>query len=398
MNRSGILGRPSRTPIALLAAAGFASGSGMRLLDPLLPALADSLGVSVAGAAGVIAGFMVPYGVGQLAFGPLGDRLGKLRVICVALALYGVGVLACASAGSLGTLVLLRAVSGLFAGAVIPLSMAWIGDAVSYEERQAVIGRFLTGMVMAQLITGPVSGLIAERLGWRASFLVLGSVSSGIALLLASRLGASLWHRDPDAARRSPGMHAYLSLLARPTGRWLLVSAFFDGACLFGGAFPFVGAYLFQHFDLSAGQAGLVVACFGLGAFAYTRFARRLVRRLGEPGLLTAGGIGLTIGLAALGVAPTWWYIALLQIVLGQTFYMFHGVLQARATEALPDARGTAVAAFAMALFLGQATGSLAFGGLLAVTGYRGGFELAAAGVLTLTAWARISMQKSSLS
>ena len=103
----------------------------------------------------------------------------------------------------------------------------------------------------------------------------------------------------------------------------------------------------------------------------------------------------MTVGLAALGVVPNWHYIVLLQILLGQTFYMFHGVLQARATEALPDARGTAVAAFAMALFLGQATGSMAFGGLLAATGYRGGFELAAVGVLTLTAWARISMQKS---
>ncbi|MGA3397817.1 MAG: MFS transporter [Acetobacteraceae bacterium] len=382
------------TPISLLAAAGFASGSGMRLLDPLLPALAHSLGVSVSGAAWVIAGFMLPYGVGQLAFGPLGDRLGKLRVICVALGLYGVAVVACAGAGGLAALVLLRAISGLFAGAVIPLAMAWIGDAVPYAERQVVIGRFLTGMVMAQLVTGPISGVIAERLGWRASFLVLGGVTIGVAMVLGWQLGASLWRSSGEAPGHSPGLHAYLGLLARPSGLWLLVSAFFDGACLFGGAFPFVGAYLVQDFGLSAGNAGLVVACFGLGAFVYTRFARRLLRRLGEPGLLTAGGIGLTVGLAALGVAMEWRDVALMQIMLGHTFYMFHGVLQARATEALPEARGTAVAAFAMALFLGQSTGSLAFGGLLAVTGYRRGFEVAAIGVLLLTAWARLSMQK----
>ncbi len=366
----------------------------MRLLDPLLPALAHSLGVSVAGAAWVIAGFMLPYGIGQLAFGPLGDRLGKLRVICVALGLYGIAVVACAGAGGLAALVLLRAVSGLFAGAVIPLAMAWIGDAVPYAERQVVLGRFLTGMVMAQLVTGPISGVIAERLGWRASFLVLGGVTIGVASVLGFRLGASLWRGSGEAPQHSPGLHAYLGLLARPSGRWLLVSAFFDGACLFGGAFPFVGAYLVQDFSLSAGNAGLVVAGFGLGAFAYTRFARRLLRRLGEPGLLTAGGIGLTVGLAALGVAMEWRDVALMQIMLGHTFYMFHGVLQARATEALPEARGTAVAAFAMALFLGQSTGSLAFGGLLSVVGYRRGFEVAAVGVLLLTARARVSMQK----
>jgi len=386
--------QPTRTPVALLAAAGFASGSGMRLLDPLLPDLALSLDVSVASAAAVIAGFMLPYGIGQLAFGPLGDRVGKLRVICVALGLYGVSAAACVGARGLVALVLLRAVSGLFAGAVIPLAMAWIGDTVPYEERQGVIGHFLTGMVMAQLVTGPISGLIAEHLGWRASFLALGVVTIGIALVLGWRLGPSLWRGDGVVGRRSPGLHAYLGLLTRPGGRWLLISAFFDGACLFGGAFPFVGAYLIERFGLSAGKAGLVVAGFGLGAFVYTRFARRLVRRLGEPGLLTLGGAGLTIGLAALGAVPDWRDVALLQVMLGHTFYMFHGVLQARATEALPEARGTAVAAFAMALFLGQSAGSLAFGGLLAVTGYRGGFELAAVGVLVLTAWARISMEK----
>ncbi|MBV1797481.1 hypothetical protein [Siccirubricoccus sp. G192] len=88
-------------------------------------------------------------------------------------------------------------------------------------------------------------------------------------------------------------------------------------------------------------------------------------------------------------MAPSWPVVMLVQMVLGLVFYMFHGVLQTQATEALPGARGTAVGAFAMALFLGQSAGSLAFGlGLLAV-GYRGAFALAAAGVVALAVWAR---------
>jgi MFS family permease len=81
--------------------------------------------------------------------------------------------------------------------------------------------------------------------------------------------------------------------------------------------------------------------------------------------------------------------VAAVQVVLGLGFYMFHGVLQTRATEALPEARGTAVGAFALALFLGQSAGSLAFGLGLAVIGYRGDFALAAFGVLALTVYAR---------
>jgi predicted MFS family arabinose efflux permease len=376
-------------PIGLLALAGFASGSGMRLLDPLLPAVAEGLDVSVAGSSAVIAGFMLPYGLGQIFLGPLGDRFGKLRVACLALLIYGGCVLACGGAASLGALVLLRAASGLFAGAVIPLLLAYLGDEVPYEDRQATIGRFLTGMVMAQMLTGPVSGVIGEHAGWRASFLVLGVLALLIGAALAIRLGRTLWRPVAQDAGQVPGLVAYLSLLSRPTGRWLLICAFFDGLCLFGGAFPFVGSYLIQAFGLSAGTAGLVVAAFGLGAFIYTRLARRLVRRFGEGGLLLGGGVGLAACLAGLAAAPTWQVAAGVQFVTGLLFYMFHGVLQARATEALPEARGTAVSAFALALFLGQTVGSLAFAAILAAAGYRLGFAAAAAGVAMLSLYGR---------
>ena len=68
-------------------------------------------------------------------------------------------------------------------------------------------------------------------------------------------------------------------------------------------------------------------------------------------------------------------------------FYMFHGVLQARATEVMPEARGTAVAAFALALFLGQTAGSLGFGTMLALANYRTAFAAIAVGVLVLALW-----------
>jgi len=374
-------------PIFVLALGGFASGSGARLLDPLLPQIADSFGVTVAAASAVIAAFLLPYGLGQVILGPLGDRLGKLRVVAVAVTLYGAFVMACAAASGLTTLVLLRAASGLFAGAAIPLMMAYLGDVVPYSERQITLGRFLTGMVMAQMLTGPLAGVIGQQAGWRSAFLVLGALSIAIGLTLAVRLGPRLWRPTESSDEAVPGLTAYLSLLHRPVGRWLLISAFLDGLCLFGGAFPYVGAFVIQEFGLSLGAAGLLVAGFGVGSFAYTRAARYLVRHLGERRLLLLGGVGLAAGVAGLAWAPTWPVVAALQIFLGLMFYMFHGVLQARATEAMPEARGSAVSAFALALFLGQSAGSLAFGGALAVVGYRGGFTAAGALMLVVALW-----------
>lgn len=375
-------------PIPLFALAGFTTGSGMRMLDPLLPLIAAGLGVTVSQATAVIAGFVLPYGLVQLVAGPLGDRLGKVRIACFAVLLYGLGLLGSGFATGLPTLVLLRAWSGCFAGAVIPLLMAHIADSVPYAERQVAISRFLTGMVMAQLITGPVCGVVAEAAGWRMPFLLLGALALGVGGILAWKLGGNLWRR-PAEANAGRGMAAYVDLLHRPIGRWMMGVAFLDGFLLFGGAFPFVGSFLIEEFGRNAAQSGLVVAGFGLGAFGYTRGARALLRRFGEGGLLAIGGLGCAGCLAVLALATGWPMVAAVQVVLGLAFYMFHGVLQTRATEALPEARGTAVGAFALALFLGQSAGSLAFGLGLAVIGYRGDFALAACGVLALTVYAR---------
>ena len=68
-------------------------------------------------------------------------------------------------------------------------------------------------------------------------------------------------------------------------------------------------------------------------------------------------------------------------------FYLLHGVLQARATEMLPHTRATAVASFALMLFLGQSIGALAMGGLIARLGYQGAFLCDAAAIVLLGAW-----------
>jgi predicted MFS family arabinose efflux permease len=375
--------RPDLALLPLLALAGFAAGGGMRLMDPLLPLLAADFGVGVAAIAPVVAGFTLAYGAGQLVTGPLGDRFGKVRVAAIALVLYGVGLAASAAAWDLSSMVVLRTATGLVAGAVIPLAIAWIGDAVPYEDRQATIGRFLTGMVMAQLLVGPVSGVMAELAGWRASFLVLAGLALAVGVLLLRRAVP-----EPRAGTvRGLGLSHYGVLLRAPAGRRLMGAAALDGAALFGGAFPFIGAYLIEVFFLSPGQAGLVVAGFGVGAFIYTRLARRLVARLGEQGLVATGGAIMAVSLAGLAAAPSWWVVAALQVPTGMAFYMFHGVLQARATEALPESRATAVSAFAMALFLGQSVGALAFGAVLHAAGYAAVFLAAAVATVALAGW-----------
>lgn len=373
-------------PVGLMALGGFATGCGMRMLDPLLPMIAVEFGTTVSAAAVLVAAFMMPYGAGQVLTGPLGDRFGKIRVAALALVLYGLVTVSAVVADALSGVALIRALGGLAAGAVIPLLMAHVGDTVPYEGRQAAIGRFLTGNVMATMLAGPISGVLGEWFGWRASFLAGGALALGV--------GAVLWWRLVAGATRPPasGLSAfagYLKMLRAPAGRRLLLTAALNGSLLFGGSFPFIASFLIEEFGLSAGEAGLVMAGFGVGALVYTRIAPWLLRRLGEDRMLGVGGLGLAVLLAAIAAAPHWGVVLAAQLCIGLAFFCFHGVLQARATEALPEARGTAVSAFAMALFLGQTVGSLVFATVIAVAGYRWTFGLAAGGILLLSSWAR---------
>jgi predicted MFS family arabinose efflux permease len=361
------------------------------MLDPLLPLLARDFHVTVAETAIVISAFTLPYGLCQIVLGPLGDRFGKLRVLVLGLLFYGLAMAACATAVELDRLVLLRALTGALGGAIIPLAMAWIGDNVPYAERQATLGRFLTGMVMAQLLAGPIAGTVGQWLGWQAVFLLVGVLAVLMAFGIMATLGRGLW-RPVSSPAGGSGFSRYITLMKRPAGRLLLIAAFLDGMLLFGGAFPFIGSYLIQVFHLEPWQAGLVVAVFGLGSFVYTRMARLLVNNLGEGRVLLIGGLILAAGLAGLSIAHSWQAVALCQVLLGVAFFMYHGVLQTRSTEVMPEARATAVSAFAMALFLGQGLGSVGFGMALAQMGYPGAFLLAGVGMAALAVWTRVAV------
>src|SRR5258707_15001186 len=76
---------PSQTrAIVLLAVAGFASQAMVRAADSLLPQMAVDFGVTVGAASIVVSAYAVMHGSMQLVSGPVGDRVGKYRMIAIA--------------------------------------------------------------------------------------------------------------------------------------------------------------------------------------------------------------------------------------------------------------------------------------------------------------------------
>lgn len=346
---------PGRT-IAFLAAASFASAASVRVCDPILPEIARSLGTTIAAASSVITVFGATYACAQLGYGLIGDRFGKLETIAVTTIASAVTAALCAFADSLALLVVARVLAGLTAASIIPLSMAWIGDEVPYERRQPVIARFLFGQILGLIAGQAVSGIVAEHIGWRAVFLVLGAsfLVTGLALARELFMRTERIVRPPVSVRDSS--RQLVTMLRMPWVLTVLVVVFIEGAALFGG-YSFVGSDLKLRFDTSYDLIGLIVSGFGVGGLIFAVAAPVLVRRLGEQGLVATGGILLAISFFALTQIPNTLAALPLTIITGLGFYMLHNTLQTNATQMAPEARGVAVACFASALFLGQAAG-----------------------------------------
>ena len=343
----------SRT-LPLLACAGFASMASMRMCDAMLPALAQAFGTRAADAAGTISAFALAYGLMQLIYGSLGDRFGKARII--SLAAWGcAGTSVAASfAPSLELLTVGRGLMGGFAAGIIPLTMAWIGDRVPYEQRQEALARLLTWTLLGMMLGAWAGGALAQLANWRSAFVAVA------VLFAAAAFGVSRAGRDERPHASATGIAAYAAnvaeLLRSPWTRRVLAVVFVE-AGLVGGAMAFVPTALHDRLQLTLLEAGGVLALFGLGGLVYSRLAGRAVRRLGAPALAVAGAGCLALAFALLAAMPSLVVSAAACLLAGFGFYLLHNTLQTCATQLSATARGTGVSLFASALFLGQAIG-----------------------------------------
>lgn len=417
---------PGRASLVVLGMAAFMVQSDARVIDPLLHAIAKDFHTIPPTAAVVISAYALPYGLFQLFYGPLGDRIGKLRVMAACLALFAGGTFACAFVSSLATFALLRFLTGAAAAAVIPLSLGYIGDNFPYGTRQIALARFMSALMMGQITASTLGGLFGQYLGWRDIFVVFGVVALAVAFLLARESRTFSEPRQPgrligwrnlavplggsiifigllgtlppavSAAAELVGaalliytlVTLYGGMLRRPHAPLVLGTVLLEGLFVFGGL-AYLASSLTDRFGINYAYAGLMVAGFGVGGLVYSISVKKLIGRIGELGIFLLGGTLLGVAFVSIGVMPSWHWFVPSVIVLGMGYYTMHGTLQTRATELAPEARGTAISLFAFFFFMGQATGPQLLGAVLKSSGYGAVFITAGAGLFTVSAISR---------
>ncbi len=335
--------------------------AAQRICDPMLPELSRAFSASLAQAAQVVSMFAVVYGVAQLFYGPLGDRQGKFRIVTFATLACSVGSIVAVFATSLNQLIAARVMVALAAAAIIPLSLAWIGDAVASDRLQETLARVGLGTTLGIVGGQLVGGLLTDALGWRWAFGLMTLLFAAVGLLLYAdwrRQQAAPAPSGNDTALRPGFVKQALSIITGSWSRIVLLVAFIEGAAGFG-VLAIWASHLHQALGLALSAAGAIVALFGLGGMLYMASARHLIRRLGVRGLVVLGACMLGLSALVVGLTPYWLLTVPAALLGGFGFFMFHNTMQVNATQMAPAARGTAVSLFAAALFLGQSVGVL---------------------------------------
>ena len=126
----------------------------------------------------------------------------------------------CGIAGSLDSLTAFRFASGITVAWILPISLAFIGDVVPYEQRQQVLGRFLAAQVLGQLFGQAAGGIIGDYFGWQTTFFVLAALLAAAAVTLSVQLFTNPVTRvSRDAPKGLGAVASYKLVLGNPWAR-----------------------------------------------------------------------------------------------------------------------------------------------------------------------------------
>ena len=322
--------------------------------------------------------FLLVYAFATLPLGIWADRSSRKNIVALCVGIWSIATVLAGITRNFAQLFSVRAILGIGEAGYAPATLSLLGDFFSKERRGRTFSYWSAGQLIGVAIGFTIGGLIAEYLGWRWAFYVVG-IPGLLAAFLAWRMvepqRGAFEHDDEEIeATDAEVMDAHGSIgkdfwtsakkLLHIPSYWTLLGAFIFSFFTIGGVSFWLPLYFGETFHLTAGKAGIfsgatLVGGGLLGTLIGGRLADYIQRRHPEGRLMTAAlGFLVSAPLALLGLTLHNLALFIAVIVVAITFLSFcTGPLNAVIQDVvIPDVRATAIGlALLLAHLLGDA-------------------------------------------
>jgi EmrB/QacA subfamily drug resistance transporter len=213
ISRADVGLRSARGPIlgAVMLSVGLVALEST-ILATAVPSIVDDLG-GFAQFPWLFSIFLLAQAVSIPIFAKLSDQFGRKPIMLVGVGAFVLGSILCGLAWSMPALIAFRALQGLGAGAVMPMSMTIIGDIYSVAERARVQG-YVASVWAASSVIGPtLGGLFVDFVDWRWIFFVMVPLGAVAAWALIRRFHEKVERARPTIDLAGAGLLAAASSL-----------------------------------------------------------------------------------------------------------------------------------------------------------------------------------------
>ena len=349
----------TRTTLLLLVVMTGIAPISLYIFVPALPILVSTFGSDIGVVQLTVSLFMVGLAVSQLVMGPLSDKFGRRPVLLVGLSLMLMASIGCIFAETLPQLIAARFLQALGGATGMVVSRAIIRDLYPRDRVGAMISLVIAVMMIAQMLSPLMGGLIETAFGWRAIFYVITAAAIVVTLAIAIALPET---RRLEERASGEGFRADAASLFRSRAfvGYVLCQVLASSIIFtFAGGGPYV---VVTQMGRSSAEYGAWFATSGLayltGNLFCVRFAPKYtIEKLIWFGLalqITGAMLNLVWGLAGISNVPSWLFVTHMLITFANAFVMSNSA--AGAISVRPQAAGTASGAMG---FLQMGFGSL---------------------------------------